>query len=155
MSDAYRPAVGIMLLNGAGNVFVARHIDMPTEAWQMPQGGIDDGEDARGAAFRELKEEIGTANAEIVAECGKWLHYDLPAELVGRLWGGRYRGQRQKWFLMRFAGNDADIDLNTAHPEFMAWKWAQPEDLPRLIIPFKRQLYLDVLAEFRPFLRGS
>jgi putative (di)nucleoside polyphosphate hydrolase len=149
---AYRAAVGIMLLNGAGLVFVARRIDMAAEAWQMPQGGIDDGETPRGAALRELKEEIGTDKAVVLGESRDWLRYDLPAELAGQAWGGRYRGQRQKWFAMRFTGSDGDIDLATEHPEFSEWKWVPPASLPRFIIPFKRQLYVDVLAEFAALL---
>jgi len=148
----YRPAVGIMLLNRESNVFIGRRIDMPAglAAWQMPQGGIDPGETPQEAAFRELQEEVGTANAEILGESRGWLHYDLPAEIAGGMWGGRYRGQRQKWFAMRFTGEDSDIDLAAAkHPEFDAWEWVPPERLPELIVPFKRQLYLDVLAEFR------
>ena len=153
----YRPAVGIMLLNREGNVFVGRRIDMPAglAAWQMPQGGIDPGETPHQAAIRELKEEIGTDKAEIIAESSGWLHYDVPKELweqLGGMWGGRYRGQRQKWFAMRFTGDDADIDpAATEHPEFNAWEWVAPEQLPDLIVPFKRQLYLDVLAEFRAY----
>jgi putative (di)nucleoside polyphosphate hydrolase len=150
--DAYRAAVGIMLLNGDNDVFVARRIDTREEAWQMPQGGIDKGESPRHAAMRELKEEIGTDKAVILAESGDWLRYDLPAKLAGQAWGGRYRGQRQKWFAMRFTGSDSDIDLATEHPEFSDWKWAPPESLPQLIIPFKRQLYVDILAEFAPLL---
>ncbi len=155
----YRPAVGIMLLNPEGNVFVGRRIDMPAglAAWQMPQGGIDPGETPRQAAIRELKEEVGTDNAAILAESQGWLHYDVPEELwkrFGGMWGGRYRGQRQKWFAMRFAGEDGDIDpAATEHPEFDAWEWVAPERLPDLIVPFKRQLYLDVLAEFREHCR--
>lgn len=146
----YRPAVGIMLLNRLNQVFVARRIDMPmTPAWQMPQGGIDPGETPRQAALRELREEIGTDQAEFLAESRVWLKYDLPAELAGGIWGGRYRGQCQKWFAMRFTGSDRDIDLATEHPEFDAWRWVDPRCLPELIIPFKRQLYLDILAEFR------
>jgi putative (di)nucleoside polyphosphate hydrolase len=146
----YRPAVGIMLLNPQGEVFVARRIDMPgTAAWQMPQGGIDAGETPREAAFRELQEEIGTAEAEIIGESRSWLQYDLPAELAGSVWGGRYQGQRQKWFVMRFTGRDSDIDLATDHPEFDAWQWVEPSRLPDLIVPFKRQLYIDILTEFR------
>jgi putative (di)nucleoside polyphosphate hydrolase len=150
--ELYRPNVGIMLLDQRNRVFVARRIDTPGEAWQMPQGGIDEGEEPRRAALRELKEEIGTDHAEILAETQGWMRYDLPAEIAGRIWGGRYRGQRQKWFLMHFTGRDEDIDLDTEHPEFDAWRWADPEDLPHLIVSFKRQLYTDVLAEFRDFL---
>jgi putative (di)nucleoside polyphosphate hydrolase len=148
----YRPAVGIMLLNREGNVFVGRRIDMPAglAAWQMPQGGIDPGETPREAAIRELKEETGIDKAEILGESRGWLHYDVPTEIAGRLWGGRYRGQRQKWFAMRFTGEDCDIDpAATEHPEFDAWEWVPPDQLAELIVPFKRALYLDVLAEFR------
>jgi putative (di)nucleoside polyphosphate hydrolase len=146
----YRPAVGIMLLNQAGEVFVARRIDMPMlPAWQMPQGGIDPGETPLVAALRELKEEIGTNEAELLGETRGWLKYDVPADLARGVWSGRYRGQRQKWFAMRFTGNDTDIDLAAEHPEFDAWKWIRPERLPEVIVPFKRQLYIDILAEFR------
>ena len=148
----YRPAVGIMLLNRRGEVFVGHRIDMPTmPAWQMPQGGIDPGETPRQAAFRELEEEIGTDKAEILGKSRVWLTYDLPEELAGGIWGGRYRGQRQKWFVMRFTGSESDIDLATEHPEFDAWQWVAPERLPELIVPFKRQLYMDVLSEFREY----
>jgi putative (di)nucleoside polyphosphate hydrolase len=148
----YRAGVGIMLVNHANLVFVARRIDTNEEAWQMPQGGIDDGETPRDAACRELKEEIGTDKAIVLAESRDWLRYDLPPELAGNVWGGRYRGQRQKWFAMRFVGNDAEIDLATEHPEFVDWKWVPAAAVRQLIIPFKRQLYLDVLAEFAPLL---
>jgi putative (di)nucleoside polyphosphate hydrolase len=153
MSDqapGYRPGVGIMLLNRAGEVFVGRRIDMPAmPAWQMPQGGIDPGETPLDAALRELKEEIGTDKVQLLGESQGWLSYDLPAELSRGIWGGRYRGQRQKWFAMRFTGDDSDIDLGTAHPEFDAWKWVSPEQLTDVIVSFKRQLYFDILTEFR------
>lgn len=145
---AYRRGVGIMLLNRDGKVFVGRRVDQDEEAWQMPQGGIDAGESPRRAAFRELKEETGTDKAEIVAESARWLTYELPAKLRGRLWRGRYRGQKQKWFAMRFKGRDGDIDLATHHPEFDAWQWVGHERLETLIVPFKRQLYRDIVAEF-------
>ena len=152
---AYRAAVGIMLLNSRKQVFVARRIDLPAiSAWQMPQGGIDQGETPQQAAMRELAEEIGTGKAEIVAESRGWMTYELPAQLAAMAWGGRYRGQRQKWFAMRFTGCDADIDLATAHPEFDAWRWVMPEDLPDLIVSFKRQLYIDIVTEFRELCRG-
>jgi putative (di)nucleoside polyphosphate hydrolase len=137
-----------MLLNSANRVFVAKRIDMPSEYWQMPQGGIDDGEAPRETAIRELSEEIGTDRAEIIAESSGWLSYDLPDELIGRIWGGRFCGQRQKWFAMRFTGRDQDIDIDTAHPEFSEWRWAERTSLPDIIVPFKRQLYIDVLSEF-------
>jgi putative (di)nucleoside polyphosphate hydrolase len=153
----YRPAVGIMLVNPAGLAFIGRRIDMPAglAAWQMPQGGIDPGESPREAAFRELNEEVGTDKADILAETGGWLHYDLPSDIASRMWSGRWRGQRQKWFLMRFTGEDADINPATDHPEFDAWEWVEPERLPELIVPFKRQLYRELLAEFRPHLVSS
>jgi putative (di)nucleoside polyphosphate hydrolase len=147
---AYRPGVGIMLLNRQGEAFIGHRIGMPlTPAWQMPQGGIDPGETPRQAALRELEEEVGTAKAEIVGESRAWLTYDLPRELAVGVWDGQYRGQRQKWFAMRFTGSDADIKIATEHPEFDAWKWITPDRLPELIVPFKRQLYIDVLSEFR------
>jgi putative (di)nucleoside polyphosphate hydrolase len=149
----YRPCVGLMLFNRQGRVFVARRIDMRSEAWQMPQGGIDKKEDPRKAALRELREEIGTDKAEIVAESEAWRPYDLPAALRGTLWRGRYRGQTQKWFLLRFTGADADIDIATEHPEFLEWKWVDVADLPRLIVPFKRKIYEDVVAEFGPIIK--
>ena len=144
----YRRGVGIMLLDRRGLVFVARRIDMPSAAWQMPQGGIDDGETPVVAARRELHEEVGTTKAELLAESRDWLRYDLPAELVPQIWGGRYRGQEQKWFAFRFTGTDADIDIATEHPEFLDWKWAPLAALPDLIVPFKRRLYQDLIAEF-------
>ena len=146
----YRPCVGIMLLNAENRVFVAQRRDMKSEAWQMPQGGIDKGEEPLAAAFRELEEEIGTARAEILAESRGWLDYDLPLDLLPKLWKGRFRGQTQKWFAMRYLGSDAEIDIETESPEFTEWKWADPETLPRLIVPFKREIYRRVLEEFAP-----
>jgi len=144
----YRPCVGIMLLNRDNQVFVAKRLDMRSEAWQMPQGGIDAGEEPRAAAFRELLEETGTGKAEIIVESRDWLTYDLPDELIGKVLKGKYCGQRQKWFAMRFLGDDADIDIDTDEPEFSEWMWAERETLPGRIVPFKRQLYIDVLKEF-------
>jgi putative (di)nucleoside polyphosphate hydrolase len=151
----YRPGVGIMLLNRSGQVFVARRIDMPSDAWQMPQGGIDPGETPLAAAWREMREEIGTDRARLLAESRVWLRYDLPRELVPKLWRGRYRGQQQKWFAFRFLGEDKDIDIATPHPEFSAWRWAPMDELPALIVPFKRQLYRDLIAEFGPLAFGA
>ncbi|MDP1026454.1 RNA pyrophosphohydrolase [Sphingomonas sp. KR1UV-12] len=150
----YRPCAGVMLVNREGQVFVGQRLDSTLEAWQMPQGGIDPGEDALAAAVRELREETGVVadHAELVAEAPGTFTYDLPDELVGKVWKGRWRGQEQRWFLFRFTGADGDIDIRTAHPEFRAWRWIDPEDLPRLIVPFKRALYEDVLAAFRPHL---
>lgn len=144
----YRPCVGVTLFNREGLVFVARRIDTEMEAWQMPQGGIDEGEDPATAALRELEEEIGTNKAEIIAESRDWLQYDLPPELIGKVWKGRFRGQRQKWFAMRFLGDDSDINIETDHPEFSAWRWERLERLPNLIVPFKRKIYQDIVSEF-------
>jgi putative (di)nucleoside polyphosphate hydrolase len=146
---AYRRGVGIMLFNRSGLIFVAQRIDTDADAWQMPQGGIDEGEAPADAARRELKEEIGTDRAEIVAESKDWHRYELPADLQPLVWGGKFRGQMQKWFAMRFTGTDKDIDLETEHPEFSAWKWAKAATLPDLIVPFKRALYRDIVAEFK------
>ncbi len=145
----YRPCVGLMLLNDQGLVFVGRRIEQTVEGWQMPQGGIDGDETPAEAAFREMKEEIGTDKAEILREHPDWLCYDLPPHLLGIGLHGRYRGQRQKWLAMRFTGRDADIDLATDHPEFAEWKWLAMEALPRLIVQFKRDTYSKVIAEFR------
>ena len=145
----YRPCVGIMLFNRDGHVFIGQRIDQTLEGWQMPQGGIDEGETPREAALRELEEEIGTRNAEILREHPEWLKYDLPPRLVGLSLRGRYRGQTQKWFAMRFLGEDSQINLATPHPEFSHWKWAPIEDLQRLIVPFKRDTYAKVIAAFR------
>lgn len=144
----YRSGVGLMLINRDGKVFVAQRIDMRGDAWQMPQGGIDEGETPREAALRELHEETGTAKAEIIVESPDWIRYEIPADLVPKLWGGRYRGQEQKWFALRFTGTDADIDIATPEPEFRAWKWATMDELPGLIVPFKRALYERLIAEF-------
>ncbi len=144
----YRPCVGIMLLDGQGRVFVARRIDTAAEAWQMPQGGIDAGETPVQAAWREMEEEIGTSAATLLAESRGWLRYDLPPALVPRLWRGRFRGQEQKWFAFRFTGRDRDINLATATPEFHDWKWVERAELPRLIVPFKRAIYRQVIDEF-------
>ncbi len=151
----YRRGVGIMLLNRHGQVFVAQRIDMPSAAWQMPQGGIDKGESPLDAAWRELKEETGTDKAEMIGESRDWYCYDLPADLAPKLWRGRFRGQTQKWFVFRFLGRDKDIDIATEKPEFSNWKWAEMSDLPRLIVPFKRSLYLRLVEEFAPFAGGD
>ena len=151
---AYRPNVGVILVNRDGLVFVAARIDNPADAWQMPQGGIDKDEDPAAAALRELEEEIGTALAEIVAESEGWHQYDLPPELLGRMWGGKYRGQTQKWFVMRFTGTDEDIDLDTRHPEFRDWKWVPFEQVPDLIVPFKRDLYQELVETFGAVVSG-
>lgn len=147
----YRPCVGAMLVNAMRMVFVAKRIDNPRNYWQMPQGGIDEGEDPVQAVLRELQEETGTDKVEIIAESDHWRTYDLPDELVGKLWGGKYRGQRQKWFALQFLGEDKDIDIN-AHkkPEFSDWKWVDFDDLVNLAVPFKRPLYTDIVTELQP-----
>jgi putative (di)nucleoside polyphosphate hydrolase len=149
----YRPGVGLMLFNGQGLVFTAKRIDTSGAAWQMPQGGIDDGEQPRQAVFREMKEEIGTDQAELLAETSDWLRYDLPTALVGKVWKGRFRGQTQKWFALRFTGRDCDIDIRTEHPEFDDWRWTRFDQLLDLVVPFKRDLYRAVMAEFAPVAR--
>jgi putative (di)nucleoside polyphosphate hydrolase len=148
---SYRPAVGVMLVNDAGKVWVGQRLDSSLEAWQMPQGGLDPGETPREGALRELHEETGIdpSLVEIVAEAKEELTYDLPHDLIGKIWKEKWRGQRQTWFLARFLGTDADVRIDTPHPEFRAWKWAEPEELPAMIVPFKRALYEQVLAEFR------
>ncbi len=144
----YRPNVGIMLIAADRRVFVGQRVDTRIDAWQMPQGGIDPGESPAIAALRELEEEVGTDRAEILRESTDWLAYDLPPELARSMWRGRYRGQAQKWLALRFTGEDADIRIDTAHPEFRTWRWAPSVDLPRLIVPFKRAIYAAVLEEF-------
>jgi len=146
----YRPCAGIMLRNAEGFIFVGQRLDSTSEAWQMPQGGIDPGEDPLTAALRELGEEAGIAPhlVEMVAQSEKQHHYDLPAEMIGKIWRGKYRGQSQHWFLFHFLGADTDIDITTEHQEFRAWRWARPDELVDLIVPFKRELYENVLSEF-------
>ncbi|WP_066795266.1 RNA pyrophosphohydrolase [Sphingomonas soli] len=150
----YRPCAGVMLINAENRVFVGQRLDSVMEAWQMPQGGIDPGEDPLDAAYRELWEETGVARhlVDLVAAAPEELLYDLPEDLVGRLWKGRWRGQRQRWFLFRFLGADADVNIQTAEPEFRAWRWSDPRDLPELIVPFKRDLYRELLTVFAPHL---
>jgi putative (di)nucleoside polyphosphate hydrolase len=146
---AYRPCVGVMLINREGEVFVGRRIDQTVEGWQMPQGGIDEVETPAEAALRELEEETGTNKAVVLREMDGWLAYDLPVHLLGVALHGRYRGQRQKWIAMRFTGEDSDINIATAEPEFGQWKWLAMEALPRLIVPFKRDTYMQVIAAFQ------
>jgi len=153
----YRPCAGVMLVNADGRVFVGQRMDSTLEAWQMPQGGIDPGEDAQTAALRELGEETGVApeHVELLAEAPDELFYDLPTELVGKVWKGKWGGQRQRWFLYRFLGTDTDIDIATEHQEFRAWRWLDPQDLLATIVPFKKSLYEQVLAAFAPHLGAT
>jgi putative (di)nucleoside polyphosphate hydrolase len=150
----YRPAAAVMLLNDRNQVWVGQRRDSTLEAWQMPQGGLDEGEEPQAGALRELEEETGIAShlVEIIARSERELLYDLPDDLIGKLWKGRYRGQRQYWFLARFLGQDEDVRIETADPEFRAWRWVEPRELPHLIVPFKRALYEAVLEEFLPHL---
>ena len=151
----YRRGVGVVLLNGDGKVFVAQRIDTEETAWQMPQGGINKGEDPLEAALRELEEETGTNKAELIAETDDWLHYDLPDDLQSRVWKGKYRGQEQLWYLMRFTGTDADINIETDHPEFSEWKWADFNSLPDMIVGFKRDLYRQIVDAFADQVRNN
>lgn len=155
MSDLpYRPCVGVTLVNPAGLIWAGRRLDSTADAWQMPQGGIDEGEKPREAALRELREETGIKpdRVKFLAKTHRWLTYDLPPELLGRVWGGKYRGQRQKWFLFRFDGEDAEVDIAREHPEFAAWRWISAEEMLAAIVPFKREVYGQVIQSFRAYL---
>ncbi len=150
----YRPCVGIMLINAQGHIFAAQRLDSATPAWQMPQGGIDEGENPGAAALRELEEEI-SVTPDLVAplsETRDWLAYDLPAEIVPRIWNGCYKGQKQRWFLMRYLGRDDQIDIQTAHPEFSEWRWIAADEMLDAIVPFKREIYAQVIDEFHDWL---
>lgn len=150
----YRPGVGILLLNAQNQVFIGRRHDVKGRAWQLPQGGIDTNETPRVAALRELKEEVGTDRVEMIAESKGWLYYDLPKATARRAWGGRWLGQRQKWFLMRLVGPESQIDIATPHPEFDRWQWIDMERLPTIAVSFKRQVYLHLMGEFSGIVRG-
>jgi putative (di)nucleoside polyphosphate hydrolase len=148
----YRPCAGILLLNKQGRVFVGQRIDQTVEAWQLPQGGIDADEDPAAAALRELAEETGVTSVEIIAEAPEWIPYDLPRELADKVWQGRYRGQRQKWFAVRFLGPDSEIDLEGEHQEFSDWRWLPLEQLPEVAVDFKRENYSRVVEIFNRLL---
>ena len=150
----YRPCVGVVLINRDGLIFTGNRKDSHIPAWQMPQGGIDDGEKPRKAALRELWEETGVTNdlVEFIAKTDDWVTYDLPAELLGKVWGGKYRGQRQKWFLFRFKGQDSDIRIASEHPEFSTWRWILADEMVESIVPFKRGVYEEVIRSFRAYL---
>jgi putative (di)nucleoside polyphosphate hydrolase len=151
----YRPCVGVMLMNAGGELFVGQRRDSDLPAWQMPQGGIDRGETPEQAALRELGEETGITPdlVELVAVTPEWLSYDLPDHLIGKVWGGKYRGQRQKWVLLRFLGRDDQVRIDTPHPEFSAWRWLPPDEVLAQIVPFKREVYARALEMLSPYLR--
>lgn len=150
----YRPCVGVVLINAGGLIFAGQRLDNRGDAWQMPQGGIDDGEKPREAALRELWEETGVTGdlVDFIGKTDDWVTYDLPPELLGRVWGGKYRGQRQKWFLYRYLGTDDQVNIATAHPEFGAWRWIGAEEMVASIVPFKRAVYQEVVQSFRAHL---
>ena len=148
----YRPCVGIMLINQQGDIFGGQRLDNRAEAWQMPQGGIDEGEDVETACFREMREEIGTNKADILRLHPDWLNYDIPRPLADNLWSGAYRGQTQKWVALRFTGKDTDINIQTEDPEFISWQWLSPDELIQRAVPFKRDVYTNIMAEFKDLL---
>ena len=151
----YRPCVGIMLINDNGYIFSGQRIDNRAEAWQMPQGGIDAGEDVKTACFREMREEIGTDKADVLSIHPEWLNYDIPLPLADRLWGGSYRGQSQKWVALRYTGQDSDINIATEEPEFFSWQWMSPADLIQLAVPFKRPVYEDIMTQFARYIKAG
>ncbi|HLQ19910.1 MAG TPA: RNA pyrophosphohydrolase [Tabrizicola sp.] len=150
----YRPCVGVVLIDARGMVFAGQRIDSPSPAWQMPQGGIDEGEKPREAAYRELWEETGVTRdkVEFVGKTHGWVTYDLPPELLGKVWGGKFRGQKQKWFLFRFKGQDSDVKIASEHPEFSTWRWILADEMVESIVPFKRAVYEEVIRSFRAYL---
>ena len=148
----YRLGVGMMIINHKGQIFVGKRVDTKLQAWQMPQGGIEVGETPSRAAMREMEEEIGSKAGHIIAESKNWYSYDIPKFMIPKLWDGNYKGQKQKWFLIKFTGSDDEINLATDHPEFEAWRWSDVDELPDIIIPFKKKLYKAVIEEFQSLL---
>lgn len=148
----FRHGVGMMILNKQGSIFVGKRVESKFEAWQMPQGGILTGETPSRAVFREMKEEIGCDSGKIIAETKKWYSYNIPDFLVSKLWAGQYRGQKQKWFLVEFLGENDDINIETETPEFREWKWASKDEILDIIVPFKKRLYKAVMKEFEHLL---
>lgn len=148
----YRECVGIILLNKNGKVFVGRRFDFSSESWQFPQGGVDEGENLKDAAKREMLEEIGTEDAEFLYESEKWYYYDIPTPLISTLWQGQYKGQRQKWFLFRFTGKDEQINIHTKTPEFQEWRWEDLTNIVDLAVAFKREVYKEVIEDFIPII---
>lgn len=144
----YRPGVGLMVINQEKKIFLGKRIDTRVDGWQMPQGGIDDGEDPMEAAIRELEEETGIKSAKIISKCKDIQYYDLPLYLIPKLWNGKYRGQQQQWFAIKFFGDDSEININTEVPEFSDWRWAHKDEVLEIIVPFKKNLYMSVLEEF-------
>ena len=144
-----RSGVGIVLLNNSNKVFVAKRIDNPKNFWQMPQGGVDEGEDFLKAAYRELEEETSIKNVELIKELEGSITYELPDRLLGIIWRGKYRGQKQKWFIVKFIGNESEINLNTNKPEFIEWKWIDFQELPNVIVDFKKHIYEKILIELK------
>ena len=147
-----RIGVGIVLLNSENNIFVGRRIDNPKNSWQMPQGGVDQNEIFLQAAKRELEEETGIKSVKLIKELDGWFEYNLPKNLMGKLWNGKFRGQKQKWFILKFTGTDDEINLKTSHPEFIEWKWVSPDTLPNIIVDFKKNLYKKLLLKIQPFI---
>jgi len=144
-----RIGVGIILLNKNNKVFVGKRIDNPIDLWQMPQGGVDKNENFLSAAKRELEEETGITKVSLVKEIDSWFQYDLPQHLLGKIWKGKYRGQKQKWFIMKYLGNGNEININTKNPEFLDWKWVSPSELPNIIVNFKKKMYLKLHEELK------
>ena len=147
-----RDGVGIIVINNNNKIFVAKRIDNPKNYWQMPQGGVDSGENCYQAALRELEEETSIKSIKILKEIDEWTEYELPNYLLGKIWKGKFRGQKQKWFILKFTGTDDEINLKTSHPEFIEWKWVSPDTLPNIIVDFKKNLYKKLLLKIKPFI---